>query len=124
MGDKSESSVKKFARLLSNTSHSFLASLLHDSADKKEARKATADILQKLRKAAVQNSLVVLQVQDVDNPAKYETVSGWIATKKISDDKVLIQVQGDNQPLRMIPTYTIKKVTALTLKGSSQGASR
>ncbi|MGC3164803.1 hypothetical protein ACPTE4_16560, partial [Enterococcus faecium] len=64
-----------------------------------------------LQKAATDHSLVILQVRANRLSSKYVTISGWVATKTVEKDRVMIRLQNEVQQIRMVPVEQIEKIT-------------
>ena len=94
---------------------------MNDSGDKRAQEQANENIFLKLKMAALQNSLVVIQVQDEKNEDKFRTISGWLP-KVVNNDSIVIRTQ-DNQ-LVMLTIDRIKKVTTLSPSGDQESISR
>lgn len=112
MDNGHKSTMKSISKLISQSSQNFLSAFLDDSKDKKNKNDERQSLLKKLQVAAAQKSLVVLQLKEVPTSQKFETVSGWIVTKSISDS-IMLRLQGDSQQIRMISVEHIKKVSTL-----------
>lgn len=120
MKSDNDSKIRKITSFFSKGFGSFL----DDSAERQALEKAQADILQQLQIAAAQRGIVVLQLQPNDNVQKFETVSGWIATKTIGSDTIMLKLAGDEQQIRMIPISQIKKISMLSPNGERRKASK
>lgn len=100
---------KQFSRMISRSSQQFLASFLDDSdVDQKEQ----AEIRKQIQLAIAQKSLVVLQIQEQPGSTKFETLSGWIISKRISNDSIMLRLQNDPQQIRMIAIQSIQKFSS------------
>ena len=75
---KNEKPKKNLIKLFSNSSYRFISDFLNDSAEKRAQEQANENIFLKLKMAALQNSLVVIQVQDEKDEEKFQTISGWL----------------------------------------------
>ncbi|MHC5228758.1 hypothetical protein ACYSNW_10810 [Enterococcus sp. LJL99] len=113
MDPKHTSTMKSISKLISQSSQNFLSAFLDDSNDKKNKTKERQDIVKKLQVASAKKSLVVLQLKEVATSQKFETVSGWIISKTISDT-IMLRSQEDTQQIRMITVAHIKKVSSLS----------
>lgn len=113
MDNRHKSTMKSISKLISQSSQNFFSAFLEDSKDKKNKDKERGAILKKLQVAAAQKSLVVLQLKEVPTSQKFETVSGWIVSKSISDS-LMLRLQDDTQQLRMIPVDSVMKVSTLS----------
>ena len=120
MEKKKASTMKKLTKLVSTTSQSFLDAFINDSGDQRVQKQMTADIVKKLQKAAVQKSLVVLQVQEEPSNPKTKVISGWIATKTVGKNTVVLRDQSQEQQMHMVSIAQIKKVSVLSPKGSQE----
>ena len=92
---KNEKPKKNLIKLFSNSSYRFISDFLNDSAEKRAQEQANENIFLKLKMASLQNSLVVIQVQDENNEEKFQTISGWLP-KAVTNDSIVIRTQ-DNQ---------------------------
>jgi len=119
MDNNHKSTMKSISKLISKSSQSFFSAFLEDSEDKKSKSKEREAILKKLQVAAAKKSLVVLQLKEVASSPKFETVSGWVVSKSISDN-IMLKVQGDSQQIRMIAVEHIKKVSSLATTDERQ----
>ena len=118
---KNEKPKKNLIKLFSNSSYRFISDFLNDSAEKRAQEQANENIFLKLKMASLQNSLVVIQVQDENNEEKFQTISGWLP-KVVTNDSIVIRTQ-DNQ-LVMLTIDRIKKVTTLSPSGDQESISR
>ncbi|MGL9729511.1 hypothetical protein [Enterococcus sp. DIV0756] len=118
---KNEKPKKNLIKLFSNSSYRFISDFLNDSAEKRAQEQANENIFLKLKMASLQNSLVVIQVQDEHNEEKFQTISGWLP-KVVTNDSIVIRTQ-DNQ-LVMLTIDRIKKVTTLSPSGDQESISR
>lgn len=114
-----EKPKKNLIKLFSNSSYRFISDFLNDSAEKRAQEQANENIFLKLKMAALQNSLVVVQVQEAGD--KFQTISGWLP-KVVTNDSVVIRTQ-ENQ-LVMVTIDRIKKVTTLSPSGDQESISR
>ncbi|GCF95784.1 hypothetical protein NRIC_36750 [Enterococcus florum] len=121
MKKKTGKAKKNLIKAFSNSSFRFLSDFLNDSGEKRAQAQANETIINQLNTAALQNSLVVLQVQSEKDPEKFETVSGWLP-KSVGKDSLVIRTQEDQ--LQMLKIEAIKKVTTLSPKGDQERVSR
>lgn len=119
MDNDHKSTMKSISKLISQSSQSFFSAFLDDSKDKQNKSEERESLLKKLQLAAAKKSLVVLQLKEVPTSQKFETVSGWIISKAISDS-IMLRMQGDSQQIRMIAVEHIKKVSTLTKSDERQ----
>lgn len=117
--DKKENPKNKFAMLFSKSK---LGAFLDDSVNQAAKQVAEKNIIRQLQLAASQKSTVVLRLQE-ENSNNFETVSGWVATKSVGEEHVMIKVAGDNQ-IRMLPIAQIKKISMLSPNGERHKASK
>ncbi|MGK0552175.1 hypothetical protein ACSFB8_08595 [Enterococcus faecalis] len=117
--DNHKSTMKSITKLISQSSQNFFSAFLEDSQDKKNKVKERKAIIKQLQVAAAQKSLVVLQLKKVPTAQKFETVSGWIVSKKIGDS-LMVRLQEDPQQLRMILVDSVMKVSALSKSENRQ----
>ena len=111
MDKEHKSTMKSISRLITQSSHQFFSAFLDDSKDNRERSKEREKILKELQLAAAQKSLVVLQLKEGAN-AKFETASGWIVSKSITDS-LMLRSQEDTQQIRMIAVDHIKRISTL-----------
>lgn len=121
MGSTENSPIKKIASLFSKTG---FGSFLDDSAEKLALEQAQADIIQQLQIAAAKRGIVVLKLQSDERIQKYETVSGWIATKTLSGDNLMLKLSSDEHKIRMIPIDQIKKISMMAPNGERKKISK
>ncbi|MGM0126053.1 hypothetical protein IGI37_003454 [Enterococcus sp. AZ194] len=124
MEKKKASTMKKLTRLVSTTSQSFLDAFINDSGELRMQKQMTADIVKKLQKAAVEKSLVVLQIQEDPHNPKAKVLSGWIATKTVGKDTVVVRDQSKEQQMHMVSIAQIKKISVLSTKSSEERMSK
>lgn len=118
--DKKENPKNKFAMLFSKSK---LGAFLDDSVNQAAKQVAEKNIIRQLQLAASQKSTVVLRLQE-DNSNNFETVSGWVATKSVGEEHVMIKLAGDDQQIRMLPIAQIKKISMLSPNGERHKASK
>ncbi|MDH6365708.1 hypothetical protein M2139_002737 [Enterococcus sp. PF1-24] len=121
MDKKNNLAIEKLTSFLSKTK---FGSLFDDTADQVALEKMQAEILKQLQLAAAQKGIVVLKLQEDEFVQNYETVSGWIASKTVSGDHVMIKTSGDQQQIRMVPIAQIKKISLLTPNGERHKISK
>lgn len=121
MNSDNNSPIKKITSFFSKKG---FGSFLDDSAERQALEKAQADIIQQLQIAAAQRGIVVLKLQVNEHVQKYETISGWIATKTIGSENVMLKVAGDEHQIRMIPIAQIKKISMLSPNGERRKVSK
>jgi hypothetical protein len=123
--EKIESKVKKLKRYISDSPAMLsLSAFLADPVIEPEKEQNTLNILRRLNQAASQRSIVVVQVQDQANPTEIITLSGWVATKSVSNDKVMLQLQDETFQMRIVSIDRILRVSALSPDGELSNASR
>jgi len=106
---KEESSVKKFTKLISDSSQRILASFLSDGA---QEQKKKEHIDRQIQLALSQKSLVVLQIKNKTNTNElFETIAGKLL-KKNAADSVMIKEQ-KSAHLRIIKIEDIHKISLL-----------
>ncbi|WP_265456346.1 hypothetical protein [Enterococcus sp. HY326] len=115
-----ENPKRKLAMLLSKSK---LSAFLDESVSQAEQEVAQENIVRQLQLAASQKSTVVLRLQE-DNSDIFETVSGWVASKTVGKEHVMLKVAGDQQQIRMIPIPHIKKISMLSPNGERHKASK
>ncbi|OAQ55727.1 hypothetical protein [Enterococcus thailandicus] len=124
MDEETVSPMKKLTKLVTHTSYQFFDSFVNDTEEKAKNVRKQGEFVLELQKAAVQNSLVVLQVRENRLSNKHETVSGWIATKIVEKERVMIRLRNEEQQIRMIPIEQIEKITSLSPSGEQERLSR
>lgn len=124
MDEETVSPMKKLTKLVTRTSYQFFDSFVNDTEEKAKNVRKQGEFVLELQKAAVQNSLVVLQVRENRLSNKHETVSGWVATKIVEKERVMIRLRNEEQQIRMIPIEQIEKITSLSPSGEQERLSR
>ncbi|WP_270346057.1 hypothetical protein [Enterococcus thailandicus] len=124
MDEEIVSPMKKLTKLVTHTSYQFFDSFVNDTEEKAKNVRKQGEFVLELQKAAVQNSLVVLQVRENRLSNKHETVSGWVATKIVEKERVMIRLRNEEQQIRMIPIEQIEKITSLSPSGEQERLSR
>ena len=114
-----KSTMKSISRLITQSSHNFFSAFLEDSKDKQNKSKEREEILKELQLAAAQKSLVVLQLKESPTDQKFETASGWIVSKNITDS-IMLRTQEDSQQIRMIAVSHIKRISRLSTSDKRQ----
>jgi hypothetical protein len=123
MDENKKSPMKKLTKLVTHTSYLF-DSFVNDTEMKAEKVRLRKEFALKLQKAAAQHSLVVLQVRENKMSGKHEMISGWIASKTVEKDRVMIRLRNDNDQLRMVLIDQIEKITSLSPEGEQERLSR
>lgn len=118
-----ETSANKL-KTLTDASLSKLSAFLDDSDDVKAQELATQEIVERLNLAASQNSFVVMQVQKEDKVQQFITLSGWIATKTVSGETLMLRLQDDTEQLQIVKIDRIRKVSTLSPNGDRESAAR
>lgn len=67
---------------------------------------------------------MILQVRENPLSNKYETFSGWVATKTVEHDRVMIRLQNQEQQIRIVPIEQIEKITSLSPTGDQERLSK
>lgn len=124
MDEETVSPMKKLTKLVTNTSFQLFDSFVNDTEEKAENVRLQGEFILELQKAAAQNSLVILQVRENPLSNKYETFSGWVATKTVEHDRVLIRLQNQEQQIRIVPIEQIEKITSLSPTGDQERLSK
>ncbi|MFV0558271.1 MAG: hypothetical protein ACK5MW_06495 [Enterococcus sp.] len=122
--EEERSKLKKLSRLVADTSNALLDNFINDTAERQMQDQISLAMLNALETAAQQSSLVVLQVESVPGNLKFETVSGWVVSKKINHAQLVVKLQNDPQQMRIVSIASIQKVSVLTLTGQSAVISR
>lgn len=124
MDEETVSPMKKLTKLVTNTSFQLFDSFVNDTEEKAENVRLQGEFILELQKAAAQNSLVILQVRENPLSNKYETFSGWMATKTVEHDRVMIRLQNQEQQIRIVPIEQIEKITSLSPTGDQERLSK
>ncbi|MBO0482829.1 hypothetical protein [Candidatus Enterococcus courvalinii] len=124
MDEETVSPMKKLTKLVTHTSYQFFDSFVNDTEEKAKNVRKQGEFVLELQKAAAQDSLVVLQVRENRLSNKHETVSGWVATKTVEKERVMIRLRNEEQQIRMIPIEQIEKITSLSPSGEQERLSR
>lgn len=124
MDEETVSPMKKLTKLVTNTSFQLFDSFVNDTEEKAENVRLQGEFILELQKAAAQNSLVILQVRENPLSNKYETFSGWVATKTVEHDRVMIRLQNQEQQIRIVPIEQIEKITSLSPAGDQERLSK
>ncbi|WP_159722351.1 hypothetical protein [Enterococcus sp. CSURQ0835] len=124
MKPKPEKRKKNLIRLFSDSSYRLLSEFLTDSPNRKieEQKRKNQTMIDQLKLAALKDSLVVLQIQPQRDVLKFETISGWLSIKTITENSVMVRTPEDR--LLMIKVETIKKMTSLAPDGKRKSISR
>ncbi|AZP91815.1 hypothetical protein QJ527_05835 [Enterococcus mundtii] len=124
MDEETVSPMKKLTKLVTNTSFQLFDSFVNDTEEKAENVRLQGEFILELQKAAAQNSLVILQVREKPLSNKYETFSGWVATKTVEHERVMIRLQNQEQQIRIVPIEQIEKITSLSPTGDQERLSK
>lgn len=124
MDEETVSPMKKLTKLVTNTSFQLFDSFVNDTEEKAENVRLQGEFILELQKAAAQNSLVILQVRENPLSNKYETFSGWVTTKTVEHDRVMIRLQNQEQQIRIVPIEQIEKITSLSPTGDQERLSK
>ena len=124
MNEEPVSPMKKLTKLVTHTSYQLFDSFVNDTEKIAENVRLQGKFVLELQKAAAQHSLVILQVRENRMSNKYETISGWVATKTVEKERVMIRLQNQEQQLRMIPIEKIEKITRLSPAGEQERLSK
>lgn len=124
MDEETVSPMKKLTKLVTNTSFQLFDSFVNDTEEKAENVRLQGEFILELQKAVAQNSLVILQVRENPLSNKYETFSGWVATKTVEHDRVMIRLQNQEQQIRIVPIEQIEKITSLSPTGDQERLSK
>jgi len=104
----------KMGQLLSFSSKLLVNRFLTDQEDEVLAKIQQEELKERLQLAATKQVLVVLHVA-TKKSNQYETVSGFIATKKINGSHIIVKSATAKKQLRMIAVETIVKMSQLPL---------
>ncbi|MFV0560666.1 MAG: hypothetical protein ACK5NA_08120 [Enterococcus sp.] len=124
MEEKPTSAMKKFTKLVSHTSYQFFDSFLNDTEIDIENARIQREFVRRLHTAALEKSLVVLQVKLNKLSLKNEVVSGWIVEKSIESGRVLVRLKDAEEQLRLIPIEQIQRITTFSPNGEREKLSR
>ncbi|MEY8446504.1 hypothetical protein AALA44_10175 [Enterococcus ratti] len=124
MEEKTVSPIKKLTKLVTHTSYQLFDSFVNDTEKIAENVRLQRKFILELQKAETQHSLVILQVRTNHKSNKYETLSGWVATKTIEKEVVMIRLRNQGQQLRMIPIEQIERITSLSPAGTQERLSK
>ncbi len=83
MNEETVSPMKKFTKLVTHTSYQLFDSFVNDTEKHAKNVRLQGKFILELQKAATEHSLVILQVRANRLSNKYETISGWVATKNV-----------------------------------------
>ena len=124
MNEEPVSPMKKLTKLVTHTSYQLFDSFVNDTEKIAENVRLQGKFVLELQKAAAQHSLVILQVRENRMSNKYETISGWVATKTVEKERVMIRLQNQEQQIRMIPIEQIEKINSLSPAGEQERLSK
>ena len=124
MNEEPVSPMKKLTKLVTHTSYQLFDSFVNDTEKIAENVRLQGKFVLELQKAAAQHSLVILQVRENRMSNKYETISGWVATKTVEKERVMIRLQNQEQQIRMVPIEHIEKLTSLAPAGEQERLSK
>ncbi|MCZ1222758.1 hypothetical protein FVD98_07315, partial [Enterococcus faecium] len=93
MNEETVSPMKKLTKLVTHTSYQLFDSFVNDTEEHAKNVRLQGKFILELQKAATEHSLVILQVRANRLSSKYETISGWVATKTVEKDRVMIRLQ-------------------------------
>ena len=124
MNEETVSPMKKLTKLVTHTSYQLFDSFINDTEKIAENVRLQRKFILEWQKGAVQHSWVILQIREKRKSNKYETISGWVATKTIEKDVVMIRLQDKEQQIRMVPIEQIEKITSLSPAGDQERLSK
>lgn len=124
MNEETVSPMKKLTKLVTHTSYQLFDSFVNDTEKIAENVRLQGKFVLELQKAATQHSLVILQVRANRKSNKYETISGWVVTKNVEKEVVMIRLQNKEQQIRMVPIDQIEKITSLSPAGDQERLSK
>ncbi|MHC5269483.1 hypothetical protein ACYSNO_09915 [Enterococcus sp. LJL98] len=110
--EKKPNTLKKIGQRIVMTSVTLLDHLFNDHL---VAEQLLEESRIKLMEAALNHSMVVLQLQ-TEKIDRFETVVGFVASKKMDKGHVVIKMQNNPNQLRIIPLNQIEKVSVLGRK--------
>lgn len=110
--DKKNNSFKKLGKHLVRTSITLLDSLFNDNSEQQQLIEKHRE---QLLDASRRKALVVLQLK-TKKVAHFETVVGYVTTKRSIDEQVVIKIQNNLQQLRIVALRDIEKVSVLDTK--------
>ena len=124
MNEEPVSPMKKLTKLVTHTSYQLFHSFDNDTYKIAPNVRLQGNLVLELQKAAAQHSLVILQVRENRMSNKYETISGWVATKTVEKERVMIRLQNQEQQIRMVQIEQIEKITSLSPAGEQERLSK
>ncbi|HBC7411076.1 TPA: hypothetical protein ACG5NJ_001216 [Enterococcus faecium] len=124
MNEETVSPMKKLTKLVTHTLYQLFDSFVNDTEEHAKNVRLQGKFILELQKAATEHSLVILQVRANRLSSKYETISGWVATKTVEKDRVMIRLQNEEQQIRMVPVEQIEKITILSPAGEQERLSK
>ena len=107
-----------------NTSYALWQSLLDEPDQQTRQAAITAEMIEKLKVAAMENSIVVLLVEKAYDPNHYETITGWMATKEITPPLIPVKLPAEGAPIQMVPLARVRKLSILDKHGSKTSVTR
>ncbi|AIM24347.1 hypothetical protein QQG09_05870 [Melissococcus plutonius] len=119
MENNYKTKIQNIKKLIFQSSQNFFSTFLEDSKEKIQEEQEREAILQKLQLACIQKSLVVLQLKESPLDQEFETVSGWIVSKNITNS-IMLKLQNNPQQICMILVDHIMKVSTLAKDSAYQ----
>lgn len=110
--EKKPNSLKQLGKRLVMTSVTLLDNLFNDDLEKQQNIETYR---KQLTNAALYQELVVLQLE-TEKIASFETVVGFVASKNVGNENVVIKNQNNPHQLRIVPLAKIEKVSVLSTK--------
>lgn len=110
--DKKSSSFKKLGKHLVRTSITLLDNLFNDNLEQEQSIETHRE---QLIAASRRKALVVLQVK-TKKVDRFETVVGYVTSKRPIEEQVVIKIQNNLQQLRIISLDQIEKISVLDTK--------
>ncbi|MGX7198325.1 hypothetical protein [Enterococcus nangangensis] len=99
--------MKKFTEFIARSSKEWFVQLLADDPHFEREQKI---LLEKLTLARQNQALVVLQVAQKAPQTGFDTLAGFIASKDLTKETILVRPLAANQALQMVALKDIKKV--------------
>lgn len=110
--EKKTNSLKQLGKRLVMTSVTLLDNLFNDDLEKQQNIETYR---KRLIDAALCEDLVVLQLETEKIDA-FETIVGFVASKNLDNENVVIKMQNNQHQLRIVPLSKIEKVSVLSTK--------
>lgn len=113
--EKKPNTLKRLGKRLVMTSVTLLDHLFNDNLVREQKIETYR---MELMEAALEKSLVVLQLS-TDKVDRFETVVGFVASKNVDQEHVVIKIQNNHQQLRIVSLKQIEKISVLGTKSKT-----